>query len=172
MTAQLVADVAELADGSNVQLRPISDGDADRLVAFHEGLSPETVYLRFFTAHPHLSPPEVERFTHVDGNRRMAFVALDSSDIVGVARYERSQDDPACAEVAFVVTDRYQGRGLGGIFLRRLASHAVGAGIRTFSAVTMVENVSMQEVFRHSGFPFKGRYRNGLIECRLDISTV
>lgn len=170
MTALLALDAAELAGGITVQIRPISEEDQDRLVAFHEHLSPESVYLRFFTVHPHLSPAEVDHFTHVDGVDRMALVAVDGPQLVGVARYERAAAEPERAEVAFAVADEYQGHGLGKIFLRRLAAHAVGVGIATFSAVTLVENHPMQEVFRHSGFPFQGRYTNGMVEYRLDIS--
>ncbi len=172
MASQLAPELDELAGGTRVHIRPISGDDAERLVEFHEGLSPETVYLRFFTVHPHLSPSEVDRFTHVDGDDRMALVAMLGSRMIGVARYERSTTEPRTAEVAFVVADEHQGHGLGKLFLHRLAAHAVGAGIGTFSAVTMIENHSMQEVFRHSGFPYKGRYNRGLVEYRLDISPM
>ena len=72
--------------------------------AFHESLSPRSVYRRFFFAHPRLSPGEVERFTHVDYVDRMAFVVVDGDRIVGVGRYERLAGTDE-AEVAFVVTD-------------------------------------------------------------------
>lgn len=153
-----------------VQVRPITAGDAPRLVEFHEALSPETVYLRFFTAHPHLSPIEVDRFTHVDGCDRLALIALAGDRLIGVARYERSATEPRCAEVAFVVADEYQGHGIGSMLLHQLAAYAVGAGITTFSAVTLLENRSMQQVFRHSGFPCHGRYDRGLVAYQLDIS--
>ncbi len=159
----------QLVDPTALQVRAICPDDAEALVAFHEGLSPETVYLRFFTVHPHLSPAEVERLTHVDGADRLALVALFDSTLVGVARYERSVTEPTAAEVAFVVADRFQGHGIGSMLLHRLAAYAVGAGIGTFSAVTLLENHSMQEVFRHSGFPYRGRFDRGLVEYRLDI---
>lgn len=161
-----------LPDASSLVVRAISPSDADSLVAFHESLSPETVYLRFFSVHPHLSPAEVERLTHVDGSDRLALVALDGSTLTGVGRYERLATDPRTAEVAFVVADRYQGHGIGSMLLHRLAAYAVGVGIDTFSAVTLLENHSMQEVFRHSGFPYHGHFDRGLVEYRLDICPV
>ncbi|MDA8148324.1 MAG: hypothetical protein M0Z93_06035, partial [Actinomycetota bacterium] len=62
-----------LTDGVGVRVRPIRPGDADALVAFHAGLSQETVHFRFFSAHPRLSSDEVRRFTQVDYRDRMAF---------------------------------------------------------------------------------------------------
>lgn len=166
----LAPELDRPVDLSALEVRPILPGDAESLVAFHEGLSPETVYLRFFAVHPHLSPAEVERLTHVDGSDRLALVALAGPTLIGVARYERSASDPRSAEVAFVVADRYQGHGIGSMLLHRLAAYAVGAGIDTLSAVTLLENHSMQEVFRHSGFPYRGRFDRGLVEFRLDIA--
>ncbi len=169
MTA-LAPAVDPVLDLSTLQVRAISPADAESLVAFHEALSPETVYLRFFTVHPHLSPAEVERLTHVDGSDRLALIALADRTLIGVGRYERLATDPRTAEVAFVVADRYQGHGIGSMLLHRLAAYAVGAGIDTFSAVTLLENHSMQEVFRHSGFPYHGHFDRGLVEYRLDIA--
>lgn len=156
-------------DPTILQVRAITPADAEALVAFHEGLSPETIYLRFFNVHPHLSPAEVEHLTCVDGADRLALIALLDSMLIGVARYERSLTEPGAAEVAFVVADRFQGHGIGSMLLHRLAAYAVGAGISTFSAVTLIENHSMQEVFRHSGFPYRGHFDRGMVEYRLDI---
>ena len=67
---------ALLSDGTLVQVRPIEPADAERLVRFHESLSPETTRLRFFSYHPHLSAAEVARFTTVDHHDREAMVAV------------------------------------------------------------------------------------------------
>ena len=76
------------------------------------GLTNETTRLRFFIPHPHLTPGEVERFTHVDHHEREALVALDGPDLIAVGRFDRlpGTDD---AEVAFVVADGWQGQGVG-----------------------------------------------------------
>jgi len=144
------ADVL-LADGTTAHVRPITPGDAERLVAFHAGLSLETVVLRFFGAHPRLSAAEVERFTHVDGVDRVALVAERGGDLVAVARYDRPPGAEE-AEVAFVVADEFQGRGLGTILLEHLASAARSHGIRRFTADTLSENFRMLHVFRDAGF--------------------
>ena len=79
------ADVV-LADGGTVHVRPIRPDDGDRLRALHDRLSPETIYLRFFSPVPKLSDSMVERFTHVDYVDRLALVAMLGDEIVARGR--------------------------------------------------------------------------------------
>ena len=142
---------AVLSDGRTIHVRPIHPDDSARLVAFHERLSPETIHMRFFSPHPRLSEREVEHFTHVDGRDRAALVATRGDDIVAVVRYDRypNTDD---AEVAFVVDDAHQGRGIATLLLENLASIARRNGIARFVAETLAENRRMIGVFRDAGF--------------------
>jgi GNAT superfamily N-acetyltransferase len=123
------ADVV-LSDGGTVHLRPIVPSDADALLAFHGRMSDRTRYLRYFGAYPQIPPRDLERFTTVDHRDRVAFVALLGDDIVAVARYERIAGGPS-AEVAFVVEDAHQSRGLGPILLEHLAAAARESESRT-----------------------------------------
>ena len=161
---------ALLADGSTVHVRPISPDDADRLAEFHARLSPESIYLRFFSSHSRLTPDELYRFTHVDGDSRMAIVATARDAIVGVARYDRPDPSPDEAEVAFVVADEYQGRGVGTLLLEDLAAHARAHGITRFRADTLWQNKAMQDVFRNAGFEVKSSYGDGMVDVRMDIT--
>jgi len=158
----------QLRDGDHIELRPIRDTDGPAMTAFHESLSPRSVYRRFFFAHPRLSPGEVERFTHVDYVHRMAFVVIDDDRIVGVGRYERLEGSDE-AEVAFVVTDAYQRRGIGALLLDRLAEVARGQGITTFVAQTLSENRDMLGVFLTSGFPVESSSEGGTVSVRFPI---
>jgi GNAT superfamily N-acetyltransferase len=160
-----------LTDGRSIHLRPIRPDDGPRLQVFHSSLSPESVYLRFFGCHPWLSPPEVERFTHVDGVDRMALVAIRHDDIIGVARYDRLRSRPTEAEVALVVSDSHQGRGLGTCLLQHLAAYARSRRIDTLVAETLPQNRPMLEVFRHAGFAETARLHDGVVEVRLDIHS-
>src|SRR5438270_5869567 len=103
---------AVLSDGGTVHLRPIRPDDGDRLVTFFHRWSAETVYRRFFTVRSDLTSTEVTRFVNVDYRDRVAIVAELSGEMVAVARYDRLPDTDE-AEVAFVVEDAHQGRGLG-----------------------------------------------------------
>ena len=167
--AEIEADVL-LADGGTVHVRPIRPEDGDALVAFHSRLSAETVYLRFFSPKPVLTPRDVERFTHVDHNSRVALIALLGGEIVGVARYDRVPGTTE-AEVAFVIEDAHQGRGLGTIFLEYLASIARARGITRFVADTLPHNVRMLEVFHAAGFRAEQSYSDGVVRVTFPIAT-
>jgi GNAT superfamily N-acetyltransferase len=165
--AGLEAD-ERLRDGAHLLVRPIRGDDGAAMTAFHETLSPRSVYRRFFFAHPHLSPGEVERFTTVDYVDRMAFVVVDGDRIVAVGRYERLVGSDE-AEVAFVVTDAYQRRGIGALLLDHLADVARGHGINRFMAQTLSENRDMLGVFLSSGFPVATSSEGGTVSVRFPI---
>ncbi|MDL9936378.1 GNAT family N-acetyltransferase [Gordonia sp. ABSL1-1] len=148
-----IADVLA-SDGGVVHLRPIVPDDADRIVAFHEKLSERTRYMRYFGPTPTLPPREVARMTTVDHQSRVAIVAVLGGDIIAVGLYEGLGADgkPDSAEVAFVVADEHQGRGLGPILLEHLAGAAAENGFVRFEAEVLSENPNMVAVFRDAGY--------------------
>src|SRR5262245_38717780 len=161
---------ALLSDGRVVQVRPIEPTDAERLVRFHESLSAETTRLRFFAVRPRLSEAEVERFTTVDHHDREALVALVDDELIGVARYDRlpgTQD----AEVAFVVTDTWQGSGVGSLLLEHLAARARAEGLTKFVAETLTENRRMQRVFADSGLEAKRTWDRGVEHLAMPLDV-
>jgi GNAT superfamily N-acetyltransferase len=130
-------------------VRPIQPSDAPCLQAFHRRLSEETVRRRYFAAHPRLSDGEARYFTELDPNTQAAMVATVERQIVAVGRYHRVPDSDA-AEVAFVVDDRNQGRGLGSRLLATLVPIAWARGIRFFVCDTQSDNLAMLHVFYRS----------------------
>jgi RimJ/RimL family protein N-acetyltransferase len=163
--------ILTLADGHRVRIRRMRADDEQRLVDFHGRLSADTIYRRFFNAHPRLAPAEVHRFTHLDYRDRFALVGIDPDDrIVAVGRYDRTPGTDT-AEVAFVVEDALQGHGLGGELLRTLAAVARTHGIRRFEAQTFVDNLRMLAVFRHAGFEETTRISDGLVNVILDLES-
>jgi RimJ/RimL family protein N-acetyltransferase len=161
---------AVLRDGSSVEFVTMQPTDAERLVRFHHTLSAESTYLRFFSYHPELLPSELDRFTHVDHREREAVVAVARDEIVGVARFDRLPGSTD-AEVAFVVTDAWQGRGLGSALFRRLAARAREVGIERFVAQTLAQNVAMLAVFRHAGLHVTNRRDHEIIHLVIDLSA-
>ncbi|WP_020657819.1 bifunctional GNAT family N-acetyltransferase/acetate--CoA ligase family protein [Amycolatopsis benzoatilytica] len=161
------ADVV-LSDGGTVHLRPIVPSDADGLVAFHGRLSDRTRYFRYFGAYPRIPPRDLERFSTVDHHDRVAFIALLGDDIVAVGRYERLGEKPS-AEVAFVVDDKHQGRGLGSILLEHLAAAASECGLRRFVAEVLAENAAMVRVFRDAGYQVSRAIEEGVLHLEFDI---
>lgn len=155
--------------GLRYHVRPIRPEDAPRLVRLHARLSTRSVYLRFFSVHPTLSDAEVARFTVVDYERRLALVATVGDEIIGVARYDRAPGDSE-AEVAFVVDDVHQHRGVGSELLDQLADAALARGVTTFRAETLAENRTMLDVFHHAGFPVTSSTASGVVTLRFPIT--
>ena len=151
-----------LGDGRVVAVRSIQPDDGDRLSTFHHRLSAETVRRRFFNAHPQLTARELHHFTHVDGDRRLALVAMWNDEIVGVGRYEAT-DDPDEVEVAFVVRDDFQGVGLGSRLLELIRLAAIVHGKRRLCADVLPENQAMRRTFRHLGPELVEAYDAGII---------
>jgi acetyl coenzyme A synthetase (ADP forming)-like protein len=141
-----------LADGDVVQVRPIKPEDAGQLIAFHGRLSTESRYFRFFRVKDTLERKDAEFFSNVDYHDRMALVAVDDGLVVGVARYDRLPTDPSVAEVAFVVDDSHQGKGIASELLALLTSYARQNGVICFRAFVLPENLQMMRVFRNSGY--------------------
>ncbi len=154
------ADVA-LRDGRPVHIRPIRPSDAAGLAEFHRSLSQETIYLRFFAPYPELTERDVHRFTHVDYVDRVALVATVADQLVGVGRYDRVADGEA--EVAFVVHDEHQGRGLGSVLLEHLAAAARERGISRFTAEVLPTNRRMLATFHDAGYEPTARLEDGVV---------
>ena len=159
---------AVLSDGGTVHVRPITPGDADRLREFHSRLSPDTVYNRFFSMVRTLPARDVERFTQVDHDERAAVVALLRDQIVGVCRYSRFPGT-ADAEVAVVVEDAHQGRGLGALLLEHIEAAARERGVERFVADVLPSNRRMLAVFRSAGFEISREMADGYIELTFPI---
>ena len=141
-----------LRDGSTISLRPILPGDGDGLQAMVANMSVDSVYQRFFRVKRTLEPDELHYFTHLDYVNRMAFVAIDDGELIGVGRYERKEPETDEAEVAFAVIDAHQGRGIGTQLLQHLARYARRTGISAFRAFVLADNHAMIRVFRDAGF--------------------
>lgn len=143
-----------LADGGTVHLRTAGPGDAASIEGFHERLSKETVYFRYFGALARLPPKLLTSFTTGELGRQGTLLAELGDEIIGMASYHRSREEGREdeAEVAFVVADDHQGRGLGTLLLEHLAAIASSQGIQRFTAETLTQNRAMLRVFRDSGF--------------------
>jgi acyl-CoA synthetase (NDP forming)/GNAT superfamily N-acetyltransferase len=169
------ADVV-VADGGTLHLRPLTPGDADALVAFHARLSARTRYLRYFSAYPTIPQRDLIRFTHVDHVDRVALAAWLGPQIVAVGRFDRLPGtDPGTpgrsAEVAFVVADAHQGRGVGSVLLEHLAEIARELGIARFEALVLTENTTMLRVFLDAGYQPSRQIEGSEVSLEFDIAT-
>ena len=143
-------DAPALALDGGLRLRLIRSDDEPRLVALYDRLSQHTAYQRFFTLMKRLPTNWAHFLANVDYQTRLALVIerTDADELVAVGRYEATTD-PAVAEVAFVVQDGWQGKGLGRVLLRELIAAAEARGIRRFRAYVLAGNSRMLGLLSH-----------------------
>jgi RimJ/RimL family protein N-acetyltransferase len=162
----------KLRDGSTMKPRAIRPDDTPRLLDFVKRLSARSRYLRFHHYIANLTEAEAERFTCVDYNATMALVAVvterEEERIIAVGRYYRYPGTDR-AEVAFVVEDKYQGKGIATDLLDRLEVIAREKDVRYFEALVLLENREMQEVFEHRGFRVAEYLEDSTIKMVLDM---
>ena len=154
------ADVL-LKDGRAAQIRPILPSDADGLVEFYGRVSDASKYFRFFAPYPKLSDKDVKRFTTVDHDRRVAFVITMADTIIATGRYDAVSDNEA--EVAFLVEDAHQGRGIGQLLLEHLAQAGRERGIGSFVADVLPANSRMLQIFREMGYVVANTMDGGVL---------
>lgn len=153
-------------------IRPIRPEDAPQHDAFFHRLSPEDVRLRFFATVRELTPAQMTRFTRLDYERDMAFIAVRDStgETVGVARIVR-EDRPLLGEFAVVVQRDQQGKGLATHLLQRLLDWARAHGVREVVGEILPENEKMLDLARHLGFSLQHTPGEpGVIEARLALA--
>jgi acyl-CoA synthetase (NDP forming)/RimJ/RimL family protein N-acetyltransferase len=159
-----------LSDGSTVRLRQIEPVDAGLIVEMHGRFSERTRYFRYFSPYPRIPARDLERFTTVDHHDREAIVAESGGDLIAVARYERLGAGADEAEVAFVVEDAHQGRGLGSVMMEHLAARAREEGIIRFVAEVLPANARMIRTFTEAGYEVARQYADGVVHLTFPIA--
>jgi len=160
------ADVL-LRDGRTAHIRPIRADDEQLMVEFYSRVSDESKYYRFFSPMPKLSERDVRRFTHVDHHDRVALVMLLGGQMIAVGRYDVVE--PKEAEVAFLVEDLHQGRGIGQLLLEHLAQAGRERGVERFTAEVLPDNNRMIQTFRDAGYRVASGYADGVITLEFPI---
>ncbi len=161
-------------DGTAYCIRPIRPEDEPLVVDFHHQLSPETVYRRYLrhlglderTAHDRLI-----RICFLDYDRELALVAEHEERdgtraIIAIGRLSKAVDRPA-AEFAVLVSDRYQGRGIGKELLRRLVEIARAEKLERLGADIREDNAAMLATAQHLGFELRPGTGEGVIRACL-----
>lgn len=180
-TADLTADlsVAEsiartgwdalAADGTVVHLRPVRHDDEEALRQLHERVSDRSIYLRFFTLNRGAGTQQSRHMAEASpADGHTVLVAEAAGQVVGVGSLEPMGDGEA--EVAFLVDDAYQGRGLGTLLLEQLAALAREHDIHHLRAETLTENSAMLKVFADSGYTQVRSISQGIVDLSLDTT--
>ncbi len=164
-----------LRDGGTARIRPIAPADAGRLVEFYEQVSDQSKYFRFFAPYPRLSAKDVRRFTHHDFVNRVGLAVVIRDHFIATVRYDRidaqgrPSDTGTDAEVAFLVQDAHQGRGVASALLEHIAAVAQERGIRRFQAEVLPENRKMVKVFTDAGYTQHRSFADGVVHLEFDL---
>lgn len=163
-----------LRDGRTALLRPAQPSDRDLFIEFLAGLSSQARVRRFFSE---IAPETAADLLLRQGENeeRLVLVVLigepGQERVVATGEYIREGAAAESAEVAFLVDDSHQGRGMGSLLLERLALSAARRGVRRFHAFTLTDNTQMVSVFRESGFEVKARFGDGELELEFPIDA-
>jgi len=161
-----------LDDGTLITFRPIHLTDEPRMRDLFYQLSQETLYYRFMSGMKRVPRKQIMDFTYIDHRNEVAIVATlpeaYGDEIIGIGRYIL---DPRTnrAEVAFVILDKWQNRGIGTALLKHLINIARRNGIAGFTAEVLRENKAMQAVFNKSGCKLKSWLNDGVYSYELDF---
>lgn len=166
-----LVELAFLDDGTAIEFRPILPADRERLERMFYRLSPKTLYRRFFTAVSRPIPAHLDRLVNVDYHDRLAIVAVVDDEIVAVARYDRLEA-PGEAEVAVVVEDAWQHRGIATRLLWRLSAAARERGIEVFIAGVLGENRPMMGLLQVLSDELETRMEGGEYVVRIGLAGV
>jgi protein lysine acetyltransferase len=174
--ATLESVLKRLPDGALILVRPIRPDDKRMLEDGLRHLSDESVQRRFLTLKRSFSRSELRYLTEVNGRDHVALVAEYPGDpvrrLIAVARFVRLADDPTAADVAIVVADDWQRRGLGSVLTDLLADEARRAGIKRFTATMASDNVPAHRLMRRLTTRLEQSHTgHGVSELVLDLAA-
>ena len=156
-----------LMNGEAVVVRPIQPADAPALVGLHARVSPDTPHRHVPLDQPTLSLAAATRFSEVDYDARMGFVAVVSDELVGLASYDRLEESVPAAEASFIVADAYRGHGVTTLLFETLAEYARASGILRFTTEVRARNADLLELFAATGL--RCTRHNGTATVRVEV---
>jgi acyl-CoA synthetase (NDP forming)/RimJ/RimL family protein N-acetyltransferase len=159
-----------LRDGRTAFLRPARPEDRELFVEFISRLSPQARTFRFFSeVRPETAADLLLRKPEGEDKVTLVVLSGDPERIIATGEYVQEGKGATSAEVAFLVDDWYQGKGLGSLLLERLALIGVQRGIRRFHAFALADNKQMLDVFRASGYKVESHTESGEVEVSFEI---
>ena len=161
-----------LKDGTEINFRPIHPTDEPNIRDLLYDLSQETIYYRFMSHQEKFGQRQIQNFVYVDHRKDIAIVGTlpeaYGDEIIVVGRYYLDEHTNR-AEVAFVVRDEWQNKGLGSFVFKHLINIAKANGITGFTAEVLRNNNRMQAVFNHSGLNVTSTIEEGVYSFVMDF---
>ena len=170
MTADTGPSVyALLTDGTTIEIRPARPDDLDAVRDMHQKLSPDSLYLRFFSMNPSAAEREARRLCREPAPDHAALLALLDGELIGCGSYECDDPPSQSAEVALAVADDMHNRGVGMLLLEHLISLARSRGLHAFTAETLSENALMLRVFADAGLQAHRALADGVYDLTFPL---
>jgi len=160
---------ALLTDGTTVEIRPARPVDFAAVRDLHAKMSPDNLYLRFFSLSPMAAEREARRICRKPAPDHTALLALLDGELVGCGTFECAGAGSRSAEVAFTVADDMQRHGVGTLLLEHLVSLARSRGIRAITAETLSENAAMLRVFADAGLQVQRALADGVYDLTFPL---
>jgi acyl-CoA synthetase (NDP forming)/GNAT superfamily N-acetyltransferase len=162
---------ALLSDGATIGIRPARPEDFEAVRDMHAKMSPDNLYLRFFSFSHVAAEREARRICREPGPDHGALLAVLDGEVVGCGSYERTDDGSRSAEAALAVADDMHSRGVGTLLLEHLISLAHSRGVRTFTAETLSDNALMLQVFADAGLPAHRTLADGVYDISFPLPS-
>ena len=158
--------------GLEVFLRPVKISDEPILKDFFYALSDQSMHRRFISFRRDMPHNQLQKYVAIDYTREMIILGViksdDKEEIVGLGQYGINKDAHT-AEVAFVVKDEYQNKGVGSELLSYLTYLAQTQGLLGFTAEVLMENQTMLHLFEKAGFDIERRSDSGIHELKISF---
>ena len=167
---------ATLRDGKEIFFRPVKPTDDDELTDMLYSLSADSVHKRFFTHTKKFPRRDIQQLTNIDYQQNLAIVGLvpgpaGEEEIVAIAQYFLDPKTQS-AEIAFIVQDEWQQKGMGTFLLEYLIQIAVARGVKRFEAAVMPENKAMLATFHNSTYPVQTEYDGEAYKIVYDLGKI
>jgi CRP-like cAMP-binding protein len=162
----------EFPGGTELMLRPVLPGDSERSDHPSVEFSSETLYRRFMSTRAP-SPALMNYLFQVDYVDHFVWVLVDGAEgpVVADVRFVRDVEDPAIAEIAFIVADDYQGRGIGSFLMDALTIAARVGGVQRFTARLLAENLAMRAILDRFGAEWE-RDEPGVVTTEFEVPAL
>jgi RimJ/RimL family protein N-acetyltransferase len=167
---QDAAVTAVLADGTEVELRPVGPDDKPLLEQGMAMLSPASRRLRFMSPIENLSRSQLAYLTEIDHESHLAWGVVVAGQPVAVARLVRLSGSPKVAEIAITVVDEWQARGIGRLLVRVLAEIGRSVGIERFVFEALPENEGIVRLL--GSFGATHGFSEGVVAGSLEIASI
>ncbi|UTW46769.1 GNAT family N-acetyltransferase [Bacterioplanoides sp. SCSIO 12839] len=156
---------------NHYRIRPIRGEDEPLLEQFYQRLSQESLRLRFFTARRQFDHKELARFTQIDYDREMAFVAIRDNKLYGVVRAWVDPDD-VTAEYSVIIDDECRGEGLGHHLMTRIIEYLTDRGVLQVFGTVLPHNSGMLGLCEHLGFVLHNNMEEGVVDVVKELNPM